>query len=122
MRSWKFGCLSLAALVCGVLLLAACSAGIGKGGAFVGAGPAAESLARHGDEIKAEGDATGNPLQTIIGGVLSLVGAVGTSVFATKRMVAKQDAKPFEGANGQTATEADLVAAANAAKAKPPTG
>lgn len=92
---WTWGAVALAGAV---IFATGCAMGVGKGGAYVGVGPTAESLQRHGAQIQAEGEESGNPLQQVVGAGIALVGLLG-SIFAGKKagatVYAREEAKPY---------------------------
>lgn len=115
-RGILFGLGLMVAGIAIVLSSTACSVGVSKGGVTGSAGPdawvrgAQEAAGATGEAVTALGAATGNPILLVLGYGLTFLGAAKTA----KSMLAKHDAAPFVGANGETATEAEVVAAAKA--------
>ena len=111
-RNRWVGIVGALALVTGIALLVACSAGITKGGIDASVGPSAWTAVEHGEAIAQEGRDEGDPVKTLFGQILTGIGAIGVSLFGTGRLIKRYDNKPY--------TAEDVASLKAAGDAPPP--
>lgn len=66
--------------------LAACTGTVSKTGAGIGLGGASEDLKNAGRALTDKGDSDGNPITSLLGTVLQVVGGLGVAAFGVKKV------------------------------------